>query len=319
MISYNIPKLSLSDKEMFREASREELRVLLVLIEREGRIESAETLAVLAGVSKTRAVSALAFWEEVGAITSATDAPTITEEFEERLSKGALTEQSAVQSAKIIRDSRLADMISECSALMGRSALNTGEIKNLTALYEQYALSEEYIISLAAYIAGEGKLTTAKLVNRAIKLVENEIDTPALLEEYISERESRSSVEYEMRKIFGIYDRALSKTERDAFMKWSREYGFFTDIVGEAYDIATANVSRGYVKYADRLLTGWFEAGCRTLEDCKKKYEEDRNERMNKTSPTKEKAANKKPKERYGEFNPEEAFMKALERSYGKK
>ena len=318
MISYNIPRLSLTDKEMFREASREELRVLLVLIEREGRIDSEEALAVLAGVSRTRAVSALAFWEEVGAICSPEDVPSITEEFEERLSKGAVRESTALESARVIRDSRLADMISECASFMGRSALNTTEIKSITALHEQYALSPEYIVSLAAYIAGEGKLTVTKLVNRAIKLVENEIDTLPKLEEYISERESRSTVEFEMRKIFGIYDRALSKTERDAFLKWSREYGFFTDIVSEAYDIATSNVTRGYVKYADRLLTGWFEAGCRTLEECKRRYEEDKNERMSKNSPTKEKTATKKSKERYGDFDPDEAFMKALERSFGK-
>lgn len=315
-ISYITSPLTVSDKEAFAEASKEELRVLLALIECGGKIDTASSLAALAQVSSARAGSALVFWEEAGVIQKAEHTQTITEEFEERLELGKIRETSALDTAKSIRKSALADMISECATLMQRAALNSSEIKELTALYEQYALSEEFIVTLAAYIAEHGKLTVTKLTNKAINLTEREIDTLEALELYIAERESDSEAEREFRKLFGIYHRAPSKTEKECFKKWSRDYGYFTEIVGEAYDIAVTSATRGHLTYADKLLSRWYECGCRTISECREQYEKDEAEK--KTKKEAEKTARKKPeKERYGDFDPEEAFLKALERSYG--
>jgi DnaD/phage-associated family protein len=292
------------------------LRVLLALIECGGCVSSAAALAALAGVSSARAGAALVFWEEAGVIRKDSEKQTITEEFEERLEHGKIREVSSAEVAKSIRDEGLADMISECAALMKRATLNSAEAKDLTALHEQYALSDEYIVTLAAYLSEHGKLTVTKLVNKAIQLTEREIDTPETLELYIAERESSSEAEREFRKIFGIYNRAPSKTEKEYFKKWSRDYGYFTEIVGEAYDIAVTNASRGHLAYADKLLTRWFEAGCRTLGECREQYAKDEAEKKSKKEAEKPKR-NKPEKERYGDFDPEEAFLKALERSYG--
>ena len=315
IISYITSPIELTDKEAFIEASREELRVLLALIECGGKLDSAATLAKRAQVSSARTSAALVFWEEAGVIKKSS-AQTITEEFEERIELGKIREVSAKDTANSIRDAGLADMISECATLMQRAALNSAEIKELTALHDQYALSEEFIVTLAAYIAEHGKLTVTKLTNKAIQLTEREIDTPEALEHYIAERESESEAEREFRKLFGIYGRAPSKTEKECFNKWSRDYGYFTEIVGEAYDIAVTNATRGHLTYADKLLTRWFETGCRTVAECRVQYEKDEAEKKNKKAA--EKPA-KKPaeKERYGDFDPEEAFLKALERSYG--
>ncbi len=316
-ISYITAPLKLTDKEAFAEASKEELRVLLALIECGGRSNSAAALAARAQVSAARAGAALVFWEEVGVIRKGTDTQTITEEFEERIELGKIREVSAKDTANVIRNSGLADMISECATLMQRAALNSAEIKELTALYEQYALSEEFIVTLAAYMAEHGKLTVTKLTNKAITLAtEREIDTLETLELYIAARESDSEAEREFRRLFGIYNRAPSKTEKECFKKWSRDYGYFTEIVGEAYDIAVTSATRGHLTYADKLLTRWFETGCRTLAECRAQYEKDEAEKKNKKES--EKASKKKPeKERYGNFDPEEAFLKAIERSYG--
>ena len=317
-ISYVCTPLSVTKNEAFGEASREELRVLLALVENGGKFDDIEALAASAKTSKARASSSIAFWEESGVIRKDSSAPTITEEFEERIRLGQIREVTAKEAATSIRKSGLADMISECAALMKRASFNSAEIKELTALYEQYALSEEFIVTLAAYLSEQGKLTVTKLVNRAIKLCEREIDTPKALEAYIIERESESEAEREFRKLFGIYGRAPSKTEKECFKKWSSDYGYFTEIVGEAYDIAVTNATRGHLSYTDKLLTRWYESGCRTLSDCRARYEADEAEKKaKKESDKKQKSTSKPKKERYGDFDPEEAFLKALERSYG--
>ena len=207
-------------------------------------------------------------------------------------------------------------MISECATLMKRSAFSSAEIKDLTALYEQYGLSEEFIVTLAAYLAEQGRLTVTKLINRAIKLTERDIDNVKALEAYIVERESDSEAEREFRRLFGIYGRAPSKTEKECFKRWSKDYGYFTEIVGEAYDIAVTCATRGHLSYADKLLTRWYETGCRTLAQCRERYEADELEKKAKKDSKKAKSSENK-KERYGDFDVEEAFLKALERSYG--
>ena len=323
MTEYKIKPLAVTDKEAFFEASADELRVLLALVELDGKTDAPETLARLAKISKARAKAALVFWNEAGVIRDTEDASTITEEFEERIRSGKILELDSESVARSIRNASLAGMISECTALMKRAALNSSEIKSITALYEQYSLSEEYIVMLAAYLAEGGRLTVTKLVNKAISLSEREIDTTRALEEYIVERESESEAEREFRKLFGIYGRAPSKTEKECFKRWSKDYGFFTDIVGEAYDIAVTSATRGHLKYADKLLTRWYETGCRTLSDCKARYLADEAEKKDKKSAqtsSKSTSYQKKPEQkRYGNFDPKEAFMKALERSYGKK
>ena len=323
MTKYKIQPLKVTDKEAFFEASAEELRVLLALMELNGNVDTPETLAHLAKISKARASSALVFWQESGVIRDTEATATITEEFEERIRSGEILETDMTSIAKSIRDSALAGMISECAALMNRAALNSSEIKSITALYEQYSLSEEYIVTLAAYLAESGRLTVTKLVNKAIKLSEREIDTSKALEEYIVERESESEAEREFRKLFGIYGRAPSKTEKECFKKWSKDFAYFTDIVGEAYDIAVTSATRGHLKYADKLLTRWYETGCRTLAECKEQYLKDEAEKKDKKAAqtnSNNTSYQKKPEpKRYGNFDPKEAFMKALERSYGKK
>lgn len=317
MTEYIITPVSVTDKEAFFEASREELRVLLALIEVNGKVESIKALSTLAKASETRTSSAITFWKEAGVIREGARVQTITEEFEERITAGKIREVEAKEVAKSIRRANLADMISEVGALMRRETLNSGEIKDLTALYEQYGLSEEYIVTLAAYLAERGRLTVSKLVNKAIRLTEREIDTTKSLESYIIERESDSEAEKEFRKLFGIYGRAPSKTEKECFKKWSKDYGYFTDVVGEAYDIAVTNATRGHVTYADKLLTRWYETGCRTLSDCKQRYADDEAEKKSQRETKGGTKKAKKETERYGDFDTNEAFLKALERSYG--
>ena len=318
MTEYDLFPLSVCDTDAFSEASKEELRVLLALVETSGRFSDTDELSKLSKTSKARCASALVFWQEANVIRESQDRPKITDEFEERIKSGEIRETDAKDVAVSIRNAGLADMIAECASLMNRAALNSAEIKDLTALYEQYGLSEEYIVTLAAYIAERGRLTVTKLINKAIRLTEREIDTPGALEAYIVERESDSEAEREFRKLFGIYGRAPSKTEKECFKKWSKDYGYFTEIVGEAYDIAVTSSTRGHLSYADKLLTRWFEAGCRTLAECKEQYVKDEEEKKaKKTTESKDKKSQKKPSARYGDFDPDEAFMKALERSYG--
>ena len=151
MTEYSVLPLRVTGKADFFEATAEELRVLLSLIELSGRVESNEALASLSGTSVARCSAAIRFWAETGVISERKDqAPTVTEEFEERILSGEIIERTSKEVAKTIRDNALSDMINECAGLMGKSNLPTSDVKRLAALYEQYKLSADYIVTLAA-------------------------------------------------------------------------------------------------------------------------------------------------------------------------
>lgn len=316
-IVYSIKLSGVSKKDVFVEASREELRVLLALIEKGGEVDSEEELAKIANATKARCISALTLWEAEGVIAKIDTRPTLSEEFEEKIREGEVDEELSVEVAKSIRDEGLAAMLDECAALMKKTTLSTNDIKNITALYTQYALSAEFIVTLSAYLAGKGKLTSVRLKNEAIKLASKECDTLEELEKYIEARESETGAYWEFRRALGIYNRNLSKSEKEYFRKWSEDFGYSISIVSEAYDIAVLNTGKGSLPYMDSLLTVWHEAGCTTVAECKAKSESDRSEKKSERTAKKAKSKNEPETPRYGNFDINEAFKNALQRSYG--
>lgn len=317
-ITYKLLPLSVSGTPAFTEATREELRVLLALVECGGRIDSVEELAALSHTTKARCSSALTLWEEEGVIRASSDLPTVTEEFEERISEGGIDEEPSEQVARTVRDEGLRGMLDEVASIMQKAALSTTDIKNISGIYSQYALSAEFIVTLAAYLAGKGKLTSVRLKNEAIRLADRGCDTLEELEKYIEDRESERGIDHEFRRVLGIYNRNLSQSEREYFKKWSDELGYSVSVVAEAYDVAVINTGKGSLPYMDKLLTAWHEAGCRTVAECKSKAAADRAEGRIKTTEKKRERSRTEPeKPRYGSFDINEAFQNALLRSYG--
>ncbi len=317
-IDYRIDSLSVIGKAAFTEASREELRALLALIELGGTAESDASLAAAAEISVARCKAALSFWQESGVVLPSGEIK-ITDEFEDRLTAGEIDETPATKVADSIRDEQLASMIDECATLMGQACLANTDVKNITALHTQYSLSADYIVTLAAYLAGRGDLTARKLCNEAIRLSGKSIDSTEALESYIKDMESSTGAEWEFRRVLGIYGRNLSASEKNYFKKWSEEYGYSVGVVSEAYDLAVLNsqTGRGDLRYMDSVLSAWHEAGCRTINDCREKLESDRLRRESEKATAKNPSKTKPQPPRYGNFDIQKAFDDAVARSFG--
>ena len=316
--TYCVSPLRVSGRAAFTEASKEELRVLLLLIECDGNFGSAEELAALCGISAARCKSALAFWEESGIIVRRqVGENVIIEEFEDRLRAGEIAEEPATVVAESIRNDNLASMLDECAILMGQACLSNAEIKSVTALYTQYSLSPEYIITLAAYLAGKGRLTVRSLCNKAIDISRTGCDSVEALEAYISNKEEGAGAYWEIRRVLGIYGRNLSPSEKGFFKKWSEDFGYSVAIISEAFDIAVMNTKdgRGDLRYMDKVLTAWHEGGCRTVSECQAHSESHKPEKESQEPKRRAKSTPTPP--RYGEFDINTAFDNALKRSYG--
>lgn len=308
---YRVKMEGLLGCEAFSEATREELKVLVAVIAG----ADIEELSSLVGVSPARVASSISLWRESGVIS---EEELVKSEFD--TDEDDITEEPAKLVARDIRDKGLAMLVSEVARLLKKPALSTTSVKKIVALHTEYALSEEYILTLAAHLCDTGKLTVTRLSSEAIKLVERGIDTADALLAYTEERRRESDADARLRRLVGIYGRSISKSEHEYFNKWVNEYLFSEEIIGEAFDI-TVNNTKGYsASYMDAILTRWHECGCKTLAECLSRNETDRaaieEERARERESRKKNKAEASVTPKYGAFNAEDALAMALKRSY---
>ena len=321
-MTFRINLDSLSSKECFQEASREELRVLLTLVSLRGEVVSEDELARLAGVSPARCRASLVLFTESGVISEGDDV--VIDEFPERRNSEERYNKPSTEVAKSVRDSEMASFLSECAKLLDRPALNTEEIKDLEYLITDRGVSQEYLLILIAHLCDRRKCVTARIVMKATEdLLKKGIDTVEALEVYISKLEKTTNEEWEFRNRFEIY-RPLSDTEKKYVKKWMCDLGYGIEIVSAAYGVATKTVATNVpFSRMDRILTEWHEAGCTTATECLTKGEEVRaakreSEKVERPdAPKREKRA--KPNEtnaKFNDFDTEDALMAAILRSY---
>ena len=273
MTVYSINIFKLSERECFADASREELRVLLALISADGIFSDTDQLASLAHTSRARAAASLAFWQDAGVISEKKNtlpsSDNVTKEYESEDEE----EESAKEIAREIKDKGLASLLSECAHLMGKPMLSTAETKKIVNVYVQYGLNEEYIITLAAFLKEQNKLTAVRLAADAERLVKKGIDCTEELEIYVAKSAKVSDAEWQYKKFFAIYNRPLSPDESERAEKWFCTFGYSEEIISLAYSITTRNKSTLEIAYMDSIITGWYNSGCKTVADCEAQNE----------------------------------------------
>ncbi len=310
---------ALSSNECIKEASADELRILLAIIEHGDDLPDAARLSAVTGISQARTKAAIALFEASGIIKKVDTSAGISleYEFEDKDRDDDKFIPGAKETAHAIRDNDLAELFLELEKLFARS-LDPTNAGRIVLLLNQLGVTPHYIMMLASHVTETRKNPSFATLERIARELHGEgITALEDLEIYIAKKSRYKSETAELRSIFGIYSRALSSGEDTAFSKWLNEYGYSTGIIGEAYDICVASTGKYSYKYIDKVLTVWHNAGINTLTDCRTYTDTHRDEFFSEKI---EKKKTKKVKEaevpKYADFNSEDALMKALERSY---
>ena len=317
MKQYIINRDALTECEAFETATADELRVLLAVIASDG-VADKDAIAKAAKTAPARAKASLVLWEECGILTP-TEKQSITDEFEENIADSTMTAKGA---AKTIRQGELGKFMADFAEMTGVAALSTEAAKLVSAVYGELGVKTDYMLSLAVYISEKGKLTAKRFFIEAEKLVKRGIDTDEALAEYINEKKNEAPSEWEFRRLIGVYDRTLTKSERSYVKKWYGEFGYSNELVGEAYDLTVNLKGKLVLSYMNKILEGWHESGVKTVPDAEKKMAEDRANIASKAraEQTEGKATKKSaPKKEKPDcsFDIDDVFAKALARSFG--
>lgn len=300
---------SLAGRNALKEASADDLRVLLCLLEL-GEDADGDRLADAVGCSRRRVSASLEYWEDAGIVERAEEKAAPSKRKAVRTA-AELSPMTGEETASVVRKRDLSRLIDEAQMLYGK-VFSTAEIGVIAGLSEQLELEDGYILVLLAFCIGKGKRSLRYAEKTAFSLYEEGIETLAALEEYISKKEAAASGIGRLRRMFGLGERALTKREDEIFTRWLTEYGYDTDILGIAYDITVNTSGKASVAYADKIVSKWYGAGCRTERDVEALIEKEKKS----FTPTARAVPKEEPK---GSFDTDEFFNRALERSYGKK
>lgn len=316
--TFKVNLAGICELDCFRDATAIELKVLLAIAS-----DTSSTVSELSerlGISVARVKACITLFEESGVLTKESDGLLAEVEYEFDPAKNEKdNNDSSLEVARSIREYDLYELNCEMERIFEKT-LEAREIERITSLHTKKGLSPEYILTLAAHLKDKSQtLTVEKIVREAAKLLAKEIDTLEELEIYISEKNDEIAGEMEMRRLFGIYGRTLTKSERDHFKRWLHEYGYSAMIIGEAYDVTVAAINKMSLSYINTILTEWHDAGCKTLEECRAKINTRKSDNIKKANNNSQKTKKSTEAEtpKYTDFNSEDALLRALERSYG--
>ncbi len=248
------------------------------------------------------------------AVAGLREAGLLAPEAKKKPSSSAKNLTGQEMAAAIEGDARMKQLIEECQGICGRVFTPT-DVSKVVALKTELGLDCETVLLLFFYYfekldAVGRKLTVSYVEKAAYGLYNQGVRTAGALETYIKETESRNSLQYRLRRLFGMGDRAFTKKEDAFFTKWLTEWAMPFELVEHAFDLTVDRTGKINLAYMSKILSDWHAAGITTVEQAEKASEEYRSASP---APKREKA---EEKEGASSFNTDEFFEKALKRSY---
>ncbi len=143
--------------------------------------------------------------------------------------------------------------------------LSPSDFEMLYSLIDWLGLPVEVVIMLLNFAAGQGKTTKRYIETVAIDWADKGIDSYESAEDYIRELELRLSNEGKIRSILGIYDRALTQTEKKYIKIWTAEKSVPIELINEAYDRTVTATGKLSWAYMNKILMSWHDDGIENL------------------------------------------------------
>lgn len=163
-------------------------------------------------------------------------------------------------------------LCNECQAVLGKS-FTAQDYNNVMQLKSYFKFSDEYILLLLEHCVDIEKASWAYIRKTAACLYDEGISSYSKLEAHFSARRNKRSLEYKIRKLFGIGDREFTKTEKNHIEKWI-ELKTPIDIITKAYEITVEKTGKVSYSYMAKILDNWHLAGIKTVEDVEKSLTE---------------------------------------------
>lgn len=261
------------------EANGDFLRVYLYLLRSAGRRNDGFTLCSVAdrlNCTENDVLRALRYWErekvlgltcaEDGSITEVRFLSYRTPAEEPGPVPEKASEITSERMSQLGENEEIRELFFVAQQYIGRP-LSRSEMQKICFFYDTLHFSTDLIDYLIDYCVSRGKMSFHYMEKVALSWKEQGISTV---------HEARVSVGsyhreyYDILKALGINNHHPIEAEIRLMRKWLETYRFPMEIIGEACSRTLMGTGKPTLAYADIILTRWFHAGVRSLEDVKK-------------------------------------------------
>ncbi len=270
--------------ELLQNADENDLKILVSLLmaaNSAGEIPDDLSVSELLDIDAASVEASIKFWRGAGVLGNATKSAKSaqkstekakTEEKSKAVTKyahkgGALESEARVSEyttgelADVLEQRKdITEFLDEAQRAFGKT-FNTYDTQKIVALVEQFGFEKEALLTLLVYLRGIGKNTVGYCEKLAISLYDEGCTTAEAVLVRLDEIEKSKEINSKIKALFGIGSRALTKTEKELFDRWTNTYGYGIDVITLAYEITVDSIQKPVPKYAGSILERWYSQG----------------------------------------------------------
>lgn len=218
-------------------------------------------------------VNALEYWNKLGALKYSREQVSFGSDVSEvQESKPQKKDMEEIRGA-MTENPELADLCTLSQEILGKTLRNK-DIETLYWFYDELGLSPEVITMLLEYCVSKDKRNMNYIEKVAISWHENGIVTIDAADRFINNEKEKSGYFYSLRKLFGIDNRSLSKTEETYLKSWRDDLGMDENMVGLAYEYCIMQTSKLSFPYMNSIIKRWNELGIHTVPEAERDHED---------------------------------------------
>lgn len=236
------------------------LKVILLIYRNSNKNYSVNLLSSLLGVDDAQVQRALDYWIEKGLLVE-TEQPQIQPE----------AVVLPVKSAPSHKGNSELLFLMECMEKQLGRPITSVEQRSVLHIMEHYNLPADVILMAVEYCDTVGKPNVRYIEKVCASWAEKGIVTHELAEQYLVLFQQSLQNEAVIRKMFGIENRNLIESEREAVLRWMTTYQFTPEIIKLAYDKTMSAIHRLSFPYINKILTSWYELGYRSADEIMQK------------------------------------------------
>lgn len=236
-----------------------------------GISEDTSEIAKKLSLLESDVINAFDYWEKEGVITANNNFIYFGGQAETTAKPQLKKKTPKNVSELILNNKALADLCTLSQEILGKT-LNNSDLETIYWFYDELGFSPEVISMLLEYCVSKDKRSMKYIEKVAIGWHENGITTMSQAESYIKAESEKNSYFYSLRKLFGITDRNLSKSEELYLKTWKNDYGMSEEMVALAYEYCILSTNKLSFPYINSIVKGWFERGIKTIEAAEKDH-----------------------------------------------
>lgn len=176
-------------------------------------------------------------------------------------------------SSAMTQNKELADLCLLSQEILGKTLTNS-EIETLYYFYDELKLSPEVITILLEYCVSKDIKNMNYIEKVAISWNKKGIFTMDAADKFITAEKEKNSYIYKIRKVFGIENRNLSKTEETFLKTWHDKFLMNEDMIELAYEYCIMQTTKLSFPYINSILKRWHELNIHNVADAKKDHED---------------------------------------------